>query len=65
MVITLLQLLVLRAAFLRPLFVPLVDQREIQIFLFGAGALGDDANAVEIGGVGFGSVELYVGGLVS
>ena len=62
MVITLLQLLVLRTAFLRPLFVPLVDQREVQIFLFGAGALGDDADAVEIGRVGFGAIELDVGG---
>ena len=64
MVITLLQLLVLRTAFLRPLFVPLVDQREVQIFLFGAGALGDDADAVKIGGFGFGAVELYAGGLI-
>ena len=62
MVIPLLQLLVLRATFLRPLFVPLVDQCEIQILLFGAGPLGDDADAVEIGGVGFGAVELDVGG---
>ena len=65
MVVTLLQLLVLRAAFLYPLFVPLVDQREVQILVFGAGALGDDADAVEIGGVGFGAVELYVRGWVS
>ena len=61
MVIPFLQLLVLRTASLRPLYVPLVDEREIQILLFGAGALGDDADAVEIGGVGFAAVELYVG----
>ena len=58
MVIPLLQLLVLRTAFLRPLFVPLVNQREVQVLVFGAGALGDDADAVEIGSVGFGAVEL-------
>ena len=62
MVIPLFQLLVLRTTFLCPLYVPLVHQREIQIFLFGTGALGDDADAMEIGGVGFGAVELYVRG---
>ena len=53
----------LRATFLESLDVPLVDKREIQILVLGAGTLGDDADAVEIGGVGFGAVELCVEGL--
>lgn len=60
-VIALFLLLVLRTALLRPLFVPLVDHGEVEVFL-AAGALGDDADAVEVCGVGFGAVELFVGG---
>lgn len=60
MVIALLQLFVLRTTFLYALYGPLVDQRKIQIFVFGAGTLRDDADAVEIGGFGFGTIELCI-----
>lgn len=47
-VVPLLQLLMLRTALCRALFVPLVNEGEVQILL-AAGALGDDADAMEIG----------------
>lgn len=47
-VVPLLQLLMLRTTLCRVLFVPLVNDGEIQILL-AAGALGDDADAMEIG----------------
>lgn len=47
-VVPLLQLLMLRTTLCRALFVPLVNEGEVQILL-AAGALGDDADAMEIG----------------
>ena len=49
--------LVFRATLLDPLFVPLVDDRVVQI-LVAAGTLGDDADDVEVGELVVGTIEL-------